>query len=198
MSRRFPTNDVPNLRPFAVATVTPATALYGQSIGGNPSTTSLNQASATTNTIDYNGLPSTPQPNALIPGGHVTGAVNQDINDPITNTRGRISSSPSTQPGIAANSGGLYNGTVPAIANAAFQYPILFATTTGSFLHGISTNIEGEDRWGAQVATTNAEAGDSRPVGWAFLPGNPGRFNADHTQVFLQYGPGGPDRESRT
>ncbi len=89
-------------------------------------------------------------------------AVNQDIDDPLTEP---------AQPGDPPT----------------FQYPALFVTTAGGFLHELSTNTEGEDM-------SNGSA-ESSTLGWA-LTSDQDRLNEDHVYLDGTRGPGGPSGPS--
>jgi hypothetical protein len=95
--------------------------------------------------------------------------VNQDINDPLSDTRG---TTPDTEPGDP---------------NVAFQYPALFITTASGLLHELSTNIEGED---PSTITAPGFGGESSALGWAFTT-DTARANPDHVQLDTIQGPGG-------
>ncbi len=95
--------------------------------------------------------------------------VNQDIDDPLTTTRGAFLD-PTITP--AAN-----------LENTAYQYPVLWVTTHGSdsqsgSLYEISANIEGED--------------GSSTLGWAVVEGSLDRLNPEHVIHLSLFGLGGP------
>ena len=165
-----------------IGTIKPSATAGGQPIvNAGDDTTPLGSSAATTS-VDYNGLRSTSNNDTgLNLGGHVTGAVNQDINDPLSTKRGAISSNPQSNP-PATN-----------IANATFTYPILFASTSGSWIHGVSSNIEGVDRESPQSLPAASNPQISQTVSWAFtFPGNPLLYNSfGHTNLFDIQGPGG-------
>jgi hypothetical protein len=166
-----PTNDVPNLRPFDLDPLNP----------GN---------------YDLNGLL-----NNLIPFGHVTNLVNQDIDDALTTTRGHIASEPGRLGPVPGRADNL--GSEPFVQDTAFQFPTLFVTTVNGNLHSLSSAIDGEDYLNNDLfPTINLPGGGTRqrnpnslstPTGWGFAsPGNPVRYNTGHVHQFIRFGPGGP------
>ena len=104
---------------------------------------------------------------------------NQDVDDPLATTRG---SWPET--GSPAPSGG--SGQPD---NDAYQYPSLFVTTAGGYLHTLNSNIEGED----PSLPTRVSGGGGEPtaaLGWATTE-DPERFNDLHSYLVSRFGPGG-------
>jgi hypothetical protein len=102
--------------------------------------------------------------------------VNQDINDPISTTEGQRGSNPNnlaTDPGIR-------------VPNTAYQYPMLFVTDENGYLHGVSTNIEGED-----YDTSFSAINESSTVGWGVWEISRDRFSPDHSLHFIVSEAGG-------
>ncbi len=115
---------------------------------------------------------------ASVPSFDPTGRlVNQDIDDPIATTVGAFPTLTGTPPVNEPN--------IEPDTNRAYQYPTLFVTTAGGFLHQVSTNIEGE----ADDPTTPAD--DTAALGWA-LTTDELRFNYRMTLLMSILGPGGP------
>lgn len=108
----------------------------------------------------------------VLPTVDLTGRYgNQDIDDPLTTTRGAY---PTAAP--ATNQ-----------PNVAYQYPSLWITTAGDLekqnaLYQVNSNIEGED--------TTALTGGT--MGWALVDGDLTAFNTDHVFLSSAGGAGGP------
>ena len=132
----YPTNDAPILRPFLLT--------------GDPA-----QVPPSSDPDIYNASEAVTDPRRFA----LSTRTNQDINDPISTTRGSLYSDVPLDP---TRTRLIQPETTARVFNQPYQFPTLFAITTNGVLHEISSNIEGED------FSTVASLGYSTTTGWGF------------------------------